>query len=424
MRERDVLEIMALFEQGLQEKLEEQKGEVERIKYYEEFKINEINFAEIFITTEKDAKGNTTYHVYCGDASNEMLAIDSEGKLQVKNHALKRYFYAERFDLEKIMTENEKNPKNLKGIAEKAEPEKIQEKLEKSKQQDKDGKVEEQIEQDLEQDEQDLDISYYRQITDRNFNEQIEMDLSGYKEIGMAYSKAQNSFIMIGKNSDGKFEKIEGFEKAQPTYKVVMGIDEEGKNVENRVPHALMKTSKENKEVSITIGQYGYIEVGTVDRLSNATRVERQVREKGEGENGRTNIQLNRAIRTEGVNSIYNWSDKNIKRNETNLPIEQGKERDGDIAKEITGENKDAISNAVRDVLEEYGVTEIGNDKLKIAEPEDLENYIEEEADRVKVSKEGFKRYIKNAAGKTLNEKINNAQDEIVQEYIGEQRRK
>ena len=209
------------------------------------------------------------------------------------------------FDLEKLMEENEQETEKLKGISEKAKSEEIQKNLEKSKEQEEGTKIEEQIEQDLGQEEQDLNISYYRQITDRNFNEQIGMNLNGYKEIGMAYSKEQNSFIMIGKNSDGKFEKIDGFEKAKPTYKTVMGIDKNGEKVENRVPHALMKTSNEKKELSITIGQYGYIEVGTVDRLPSAVRVERQVGEKGEGEKGRTDMQLNKAIREGGVNAVY-----------------------------------------------------------------------------------------------------------------------
>ena len=53
---------------------------------------------------------------------------------------------------------------------------------------------------------------------------------------------------------------------------------------------------------------------------------------------------------------------------------------------------------------------------------EDLENLIGEEADRVKLSKEGFRGYVKNAEGTTLKEKIDNAQAEIIQEYMGNER--
>ena len=48
------------------------------------------------------------------------------------------------------------------------------------------------------------------------------MKLNEYKEIGLAYSKAENPFIMVGKNNQGKFEKIDGFENAQITYKTVL----------------------------------------------------------------------------------------------------------------------------------------------------------------------------------------------------------
>ena len=49
-----VFEILDAFERELNQKIQETKGEVERVKYYETFQIKEINFKNIFITTEKE----------------------------------------------------------------------------------------------------------------------------------------------------------------------------------------------------------------------------------------------------------------------------------------------------------------------------------------------------------------------------------
>ena len=105
--EKDILEILALFEQELSERLEESKSEIERVKYYEKFKINGIDFKNIFITTEKDVDGNISYHIYCGDSSSEIISIDSEGNIYIKNPELQKYLSDIDIDLEKLMEENE-----------------------------------------------------------------------------------------------------------------------------------------------------------------------------------------------------------------------------------------------------------------------------------------------------------------------------
>ena len=126
--EKDILEILASFERELGEKLQQSESEIEKVKYYETFDINGINFKNIFTTTEQDAKGNTTYHVYCGDSSNEILSIDSEGKVDIKNPELEKYLGE--IDFEQLIEENEKIPGKLKGISEKSEPEEMENALE------------------------------------------------------------------------------------------------------------------------------------------------------------------------------------------------------------------------------------------------------------------------------------------------------
>ena len=383
------------------------KNKLQLVKYYENFKISKSEISGIFLAEQKDAQGNISYHLYFQSPSNEILSVDHEGKIKINPQWEPVIGY---IDFEKCMYINDSQQGRLKGISEKADPEEIQERLQNKKaqnseqeeqkedaqkeeqkasrqeqeaekeQDEEEEKPEEQIEKDLSgENQEDLGISYYRQIKDTNFEEQIGMNLKGYQEIGLAYSKTKNSFIFVGKK-DGHYQQVEGFEQAQPTYKTVMSIDENGENIEEKVPHAIMETNNPEKEVSITIGQYGYIEVGTIDRLPCNKRVERQVREQGQGIEGQEEAEITREFATEG--KYYG----------------------------------DEIAHK-REILErEYDVTETDLEELKDL---DIEALIEEEADRVKISKEGFKRYVKEASGKTLQEKISNAQDEIIEEYMG-----
>lgn len=153
---------------------------------------------------------------------------------------------------------------------------------------------------------------------------------------GIAYSKTKNAFIMVGKK-DGRFQMVDGFEPAQPTLKTVMSIDGKGEKVEKKVPHALMKTGNDKKEMSITIGQYGYIEAGTVDRLPCNERIEMQVREDGETQNERTSPQLKRAVKAQGTEALHNWAHEHEEKNEK---MRQGDTRKEDVTNEIENNGK------------------------------------------------------------------------------------
>lgn len=121
--EKQILAILDSFEQELQARLQENNGEVENIKYYEKFKMGDIDFNNIFITTEKDAEGNFTFHVYSGSSSNEILAVDKDGKVSSIIPELEAYL--SNINLEEVIAENEKEPGRLKGISEKMTPEEV-----------------------------------------------------------------------------------------------------------------------------------------------------------------------------------------------------------------------------------------------------------------------------------------------------------
>ena len=333
MDKQKIFEILASFEDEFESM--DKENEIQELKYYDIFKIDGIKYDGIpgvFLSQEKDADGNISYHLYYQSPANEILSMDHEGNIVINDNWREAI---RDIHLESAIQINDAEGR-LQGVSKKVEPEKLQKELKKEDEEKEEEEPEEQIEEDL--GEEDLDIGYYRKIKDPNFDEQMGMNLKGYQEIGLAFSKTQNQFILVGQKN-GKFERIEQFEPARPTFKTVMSIDEKGEKVEKQVPYALMKTNNSEKELSITIGQYGYIEVGTVDRLPCDERVKRQVREQGEDEEGRTVKELNRTVEEKGVEvGLHEWAHKNEEQHEE---MEQGEEREGNISEEISTAEKE-----------------------------------------------------------------------------------
>lgn len=320
--EKEILDSMSSFEGSLESGENEKNSQ---IRYYNNFTFNGKTIdglKNIFIVIEKDEKGEIIgYDLYTPDMK-KILSADSEGKIIESINDLEKTLG--KIDILEVIKENElevinekgQKESKLKGISDKAEPEDIEKTMRKqtgkeykNEQKEKEREnPEEQVEKDL-GGEENLEISYYRKIEDSNLDEQMKKDFSGYEEKGIAYSKTKNAFIMVGKK-DGKFQMVDGFEPARPTLKTVMSIDEKGKKVEKKVPHALMKTNNPKKEMSITIGQYGYIEAGTVDRLPCDRRIEMQVQEAGETSAGRTERTLASAVKAEGTQGLHNWAEE------------------------------------------------------------------------------------------------------------------
>lgn len=397
--EKQILEILASFEEELQERLQESKGEVERVKYYEKFQMQGIDFKNIFITTEKDVDGNLSYHVYCGDTSNELLSIEADGNIKIRPEL--QAFLGD-LNLDEIMEENEKQPKRLKGISEKAKPEEVQEKLkqqQKEEQLQKEGQdtEEEQINEDLKDEKQeDLQIKNYRKIKDENLDKQMKGTFKSSEEKGVAYSEKLNAFILVEK-VNGKFQRVEVIEPSKPTMKSVISINEDGRKIERKVPHALMKTKNPKKEMSITIGQYGYVEAATIDRLPCNERVEMQLRQDGEGLEGKRTKELQ------------------------NLQTREGPEVIHELAHEFNKETEKRRDEATSlDQLRDDGNNT--NDGMNYSDDE--ERRIEEEAVKAKVSVKEFKDHLEKLDRGTLEEKIEVVHAEIELEYGAPSREK
>lgn len=300
--EKEILEILTSFEKELNERLQKSDGEIEKVKYYETFQMQGIDFNHIFVTTEKDAEGNISYHVYCGSSNNEILSIDSNGEIKV-NPELEKYL--EEIDLEKIMEENEKETQRLKGISEKMDPEeekalqtkKVKESV-KGKDEEEENETKE-VEKDLEEQGQDLQISKYRKIKDKHLSERMPNVFDNSTEGGIAYSNKLKKFVMITKEN-GQYQLNENVESAQMTSKTIISIDEKGEKIERKVPHALMKTNTPNREIAVTIGQYGDIDIETVEVLPCQERIARGIRTQGEGTEKEENYQVRKEFQTGG----------------------------------------------------------------------------------------------------------------------------
>lgn len=109
MKEKEILQKVSQFEKETQEN----KGEIERVKYYEKFQMSGIDFKNVFITTEKDVDGNITYHMYSGNSSKEIVSVTSNEETSV-NSELKSYIRD--ISIEKVIQENEKEQGRLRAI--------------------------------------------------------------------------------------------------------------------------------------------------------------------------------------------------------------------------------------------------------------------------------------------------------------------
>lgn len=307
--EKQILAILDSFEQELQERLQENNGEVENIKYYEKFKMGNIDFNNIFITTEKDAEGNFSFHVYSGSSSNEILAVDKDGKVSSIIPELEAYL--SNINLEEVIAENEKEPGRLKGTSEKMTPEEVKEiiegkeKIENGEEQETDEQQEgeqkeEQIKKDLEEQGEDLEISNYRKIKDKNIANRMPQVFGNSEEDGIAYSNKLNRFVMLTK-VNGKFKLNDNVEPAQTAWKTIISIDENGESIEKRVPHAIMETSNDKQEIAITYGTYGEIDIETVEVLPCDERIARGVRMQGEDASQEESYKIRNEFETEGT---------------------------------------------------------------------------------------------------------------------------
>ena len=281
--EQQTIEKMSIFESDLNEKNKAENKELQQLKYYDNFKVSgikDIDFSNVFITREKDKDGKVSIHMYCGDISNEILSVDGDENLTIKPEL--KDFLGD-IDIEELIKENEKEPGKLKGLSEKM-PERSKEKEDAVKD-EKEENEEEQKEQDEEEvQKDDFELTEYKKVEDPLLEKMVKQDNENFQEMGIAYDNKNGAFVLMIKQ-DGELKKAEGFEEAVPTMKTLYSVNGDGEQIEKRIPYALMETNTENRELSITLDEYGYINTGIVKRMPTGERVEKQAQnQEGKGE--------------------------------------------------------------------------------------------------------------------------------------------
>lgn len=315
--EKEILQKLNIVEasvnaQNIQEK---NQREIVATKYYSEFVINTekgpITLKDVFITAEQDQNGKTSYHFRWINENEkgeqvvaECLEIDADGKVHTAGDLAN--YLGEELDIEALMESNDLEKGRLKGVSEKVS------KLEKDEQDNSPKDKEQEIEQDLQEQEQDLGLTNIREIKDiQNIKERMPEVFGDSDEHAQGYSKTLGKFVMLEKVQDGgksKWQLNEKIQPAQRTLRTIISIDEKGDKIERKVPYALMKTNRSDKEIAVTYGQYGTVNIQTVDVLPCQARVARQVREQGEDMSGQEDAQIRRDFKAGGKEYTHDFA--------------------------------------------------------------------------------------------------------------------
>lgn len=315
--EKEILQKLNVVEasvnaQNIQEK---NQREIVATKYYSEFVINTekgpITLKDVFITAEQDQNGKTSYHFRWINENekgeqvvSECLAIDADGKVKTSGDLAK--YLGEELDIEDLIESNDLEKGRLKGASEKVS------KLKKDEQDNSQKGKEQEIDQDLQEQGQDLGLTNIREIKDiQNIKERNPDVFGDSDEHAQGYSQTLGRFVMIEKVQDGGKSKWQLNEKVQPaqtTLRTIISIDEKGEKIEKKVPYALMKTNRSDKEIAVSYGQYGTVNIETVDVLPCQERVARQVREQGEGGNGQEDAQIRRDFKAGGKEYTHDFA--------------------------------------------------------------------------------------------------------------------
>lgn len=366
--EKEILQKLNIVESSVNEQNIQEKNQREIVttRYYSEFIINTemgpITLKNLFITEEQDQQGKLSYHFrWIKENENgeqvveEGLSIDADGKVHADGE-LAKYLGTE-LNIEELINDNDLEEGRLKGISEKESKENIKQ----DKQTTNKNEQAQEIDQDLKEQGQDLEIINVREIKDiQNIKERNPEVFGDSDEHAQGYSQKLGKFVMLEKVQNGKGSKWqlnERVEPAQPTLRKIISVDEDGKKIEKKVPYALMKTNRSDKEIAVSYGPYGIVNIETVDVLPCQERVARQVREQGEGGNAQEDAQIRREFNAGGKEYTHDFAHQveeveEMKKESEQKPMEQISETDyipntGTTWKELMEETGESLPSLI-----------------------------------------------------------------------------
>ena len=381
--EKEILKKLAVVETAVSKNISEKhQRELITTKYYSEFVINTpkgpITLNNVFITSERNKEGDMSYHFRWLKENEdgeqiieESIAIDENGEVYV-SEALKDYLGDAIISQEELIKEND-NPKRkrLKGISEIADKKSIKQYEQENQQDDEIN----QVEADLQQQGEDLKISGYRKIKDTHVGERMPDVFENGTENGLAFSNKLNSYVLISK-VDGKYQLNKNVEPAKLTWKSIISIDPNGEGVERKVPHSLMKTNRDDKEIAVTIGQYGDPDIETVDVLPCQERISREVRSEGEGLEKQESLEIRKQFEQQGTefkhDIAHNVQDIEEAQKEADVTVDYNITPDDYIPNTETtwGELMEETGESLPKLIERYNreISKEGADSKKVVE--------------------------------------------------------
>lgn len=409
-QEKVILEKISVFTEELEKKKKEilSQEKIKEIKYYEEFNLNKFDFEDVYVVILEDEEKDKISEVYLESPNKKIIRMNEKIKELAIDENIQKVLEQNSISQEEIKEFIEElNEDNLKVKTENIPAEKMVEELKNREKENKennsnqknDNQKNEKANNEEEKKKQmskqiaknsniqkDLEITYYKEIIDDRFKVEFPEICSKASEVGIAYSKKLNSFIVVSKNEKG-FQIADGTIPSKSTMKTVISIDKKGENVEERTPYALIRTKDPNKEISINIGDSGALQIEKIDRTVSNYRIGRQLDSKGDYKKS-----------TKEVKDLTQTSNKNGNRALDNMA--KNYKENAEI-----GDKIQTIDDIQR------------NDEWIIDLEDGSQIVMEEEAKKAKVSFEEFKYYYINADGKNPEEKLENAHEDIEEHY-------
>lgn len=372
--------------------IRESKRQLIGTRYYKKFTVPTVQFSfdfeNLFITIEQEENGKITYHFRILNEEkgilDERLVVEQDGKVYTIE-GLNYIFGNTEMDMERLINNNDQIQGQLKGTSYNATPEQAKKLLagkDEESQENSDDEQAQQMEADLSAQGKEVKIGRHKGIKDDQISEIMPDAFDPNTEYEIAEDKVTGRCIIVSKNQEGKYQINENIEPGMMTTKKVISMGPEGKENESEIPDQLMSVKgNPRQEVAASINDWGELYIETIHVTPDQIRIGSSVQMENQGHEAQITREVRKQIAEQGGPNFL-----------------------------------DEIAHKRQILEEEYGVTEVSNEYL---EKLNIEALMEEEADRVKVSKYAFKGYVKNAQGKTLKEKINNAQEEIIEEYKG-----
>ena len=303
--EKEILDKMSNFRIDLEAILEMQNEESEEskiikaIKYYENFEFDAIGeiksdngkivVCDMYLVIKQNGD-KLEYEIYSKDAQTLIATIDQAGKkIEFLNEGLKnkaKGLTEEQIELLQSLDKDDiEKDGQLRGLSRDATENEMEESLpeEDEIENGAEAEIEDEIEEDLAEDPElgeDLELRAYRQINEDEFPYEMRELIKDSGPVGFVYSGKLNSMICVQRTAEG-FKRVEGIQPSKMTTYTVISMSDNGKKVEEKPPHALMKTDKPNTEIAVFIEQHGYLRFEVVQRTPNGKRIGRELRTDG-----------------------------------------------------------------------------------------------------------------------------------------------